>query len=58
MSFLKTSIIITRDDFKSEYWFSDVLGYPEFAVVGELGSDYGKYPWFLLLLFLHLSLAI
>ena len=39
MSFLKSSIIIMRCDFKSESCFSGMLGYPELAVVGELGSD-------------------
>jgi hypothetical protein len=42
MSFLKSSIIIKRSDFRSESCFSGVLGYPGFAMVGELGSDYGK----------------
>jgi hypothetical protein len=39
ISFLKFSIIIMRCYFKSESWFSGVLGYPGLAVVGELGSD-------------------
>jgi hypothetical protein len=39
MSFLKSSIIIMRCDFKSESCFSQVLGYPRLAVVGELGSN-------------------
>ena len=42
MSFLKSSIIIMRYDFKSESCFSGVLGYPGLAVVGELGSDDAK----------------
>ena len=42
MSFLKSYIIIMRCDFKSESCFSGVLGYPELAVVGELGSDNAK----------------
>ena len=42
MSFLKSSIIIMRCDFKSESCFSGVLGYPGLAVVGELGSDDAK----------------
>ena len=31
-----------------------VLGYPDFAVVGELASDVAKSNWFLLLMFLSL----
>jgi hypothetical protein len=31
-----------RYDYKSEVCFSDVLGYPEIAVVGVLVSDDGK----------------
>jgi hypothetical protein len=31
-----------RCDFKSESCFSCVLGYPGFAMVGELGSDDAK----------------
>jgi hypothetical protein len=58
MSFLKSSIIIMRCDFKSEFWFSGVLGYPGIAVVGELGSNDAKYLWFLLLMFLLLPLTI
>jgi hypothetical protein len=42
MSFLKSSIIIMRCDFTSESLFSGVLGYPGYAVVGELGSDDAK----------------
>jgi hypothetical protein len=44
--------------FISESCFSDVLRYPTLAVVGELGSDDPKQPWFLLLMFLPLPLAI
>ena len=57
MSFLKSSIIIMRCDFKSEFCFSGVLGYPGLTVVGELGSDGAKKPWFLLLTFLLLPFA-
>jgi hypothetical protein len=32
--------------------------YPGLAMVGEFGSDDAKQPWFLLLLFLCLPLAI
>jgi hypothetical protein len=39
MFFLKSSIIIMRSDFRSESYFSGVLGYPGLAMVGELGSD-------------------
>jgi hypothetical protein len=42
MSFLKSSFIINRCDFKSESYFSGVSGYPGFAVVGELVSDDAK----------------
>ena len=58
MSFLKSSIIIIRCDFKIESCFSSALGYPRLAVVGELGSDDAKYPQFLLLAFLCLPLAM
>jgi hypothetical protein len=47
-----------RCDFKSESCFSSVLGFPGFAVVRELGSDDAKWPWFLLLMSLHLPLDI
>ena len=36
---------------------SDVLGYPELALVGELGSDGAKLHWCLLIKFLHLPFA-
>ena len=39
MSFLKSSIIIMRYDFKSESCFAGVLGYAGIAMVDELGSD-------------------
>jgi hypothetical protein len=42
MSFLKSSIIVMRHDFKSESCCSRVLGYPGLAVVEELGSDDSK----------------
>jgi hypothetical protein len=42
--------------FKTKSCFSGVLGHPGFAVVGELGSDGAKQPWFLFLMFLFLSL--
>jgi hypothetical protein len=35
-----------------------MLGYSVVALVGELGSDDLKYPWFLLLMFLPLLIAI
>jgi hypothetical protein len=42
MSYLKSSIISMRYDFKLESCFSDVLGYPGLAVVGVLSSDDAK----------------
>jgi hypothetical protein len=39
MSFLKSSIITMRYDFKSEFFFYGVLAYPGLALIGELGSD-------------------
>jgi hypothetical protein len=42
ISYLKSSIIIMRCDFKSESCFSVVLGYPGLAVVGELDSEGAK----------------
>ena len=42
----------------NESCFSRVLGYPGLAVVGELGYNDAKYPWFLLLMFLPLSVTI
>jgi hypothetical protein len=56
MSFLKSSIIIMRCDFTSESYF-DVLQYPGLTLVGELGSE-AKLPWFLLVIFLPVPLAI
>jgi hypothetical protein len=35
-----------------------VMGYPVITVVEELGSDDAKHPWFLLLRFVCLPLAI
>jgi hypothetical protein len=35
-----------------------MLGYPGFAVLGELGSDVAKLPWFLLARFLCLPFTI
>lgn len=59
MSFLKSCmIVIMRCGFKSESCFSAVLGYPGLAVVEELDSEDAKWPWFLLLRFLHLPLDI
>jgi hypothetical protein len=42
MSFLMSSIIIMRNDFRSEYCFSGVMVFPGLAMVGELGSDDAK----------------
>ena len=39
---LKASIIFMRWEFRSEYCFSGVLGYPWLDVVEELGSDVAK----------------
>jgi len=58
MSCLKSSNIIMSCEFKPKSCFSCVLGYPGLALVGELGSDDAKWPWFLLLRFLPLPLAI
>jgi len=55
---LKSSSIIMSCDFKSKRCFYGVLGYPGIAMVGELDSVYAKWPWFLLLMFLPLPLAI
>jgi len=49
MFFLKSFNILLSFDFKSKSCFSGLLGYPGLAVVGELGSDGVKRPWFLLL---------
>jgi hypothetical protein len=58
MSFLKSSIGVMRQDFKSESCFSGVLGYPEFDLVGVLGYDDAKLSWFLLIRFLLLPFTI
>ena len=58
MSFLKSSIIIMRSDFRSISCFSGVMVYPGLAMVQELGSEDAKLSWFLLLLFLFLPPAI
>ena len=39
MSFLKSSIIIMRSDFRSKSCFSSGMVYPGFAMVGELCFD-------------------
>jgi hypothetical protein len=57
MSFLKSPIIFMKWEFRSEFWFIGVLGYPGFAVVRELGSDVAKSNWFLLFMFLHLVIS-
>jgi hypothetical protein len=38
VSFLKSSIIVTRSDFIFESCFSGVMVYPRFAMVGEMDS--------------------
>jgi hypothetical protein len=45
-------------DFDSEPCFSGVLGYPELAEVGVLGSDENEWSWFLLVRYLRLPFAI
>ena len=47
-----------RYDFKSESYFSGVLGYPGLAIVGVLGSYDAMWSWFLLVSFLSLPFAI
>jgi hypothetical protein len=41
--------------FRSESCFIGVLGYPGIALVDEVGSDFAKSIWFLLLMFLCLT---
>ena len=61
MSFLKSSTSIIRYDFKPEFCFSDVLGYPELAVVGVLGSDVAEWSFFsvsmIMFAFCHLVIS-
>ena len=47
-----------RYDFKSEYCFLNMLGYPQLTVVGVLGSDDAQWSCFLLARFLSLPFAI
>ena len=42
MSFSMSSVIIMRNEFRSESCFSSVIVYPGLAMVGELGSDDAK----------------
>jgi hypothetical protein len=42
MSFLKSSIIIMRSDFRFMSCFSGVMVYSGLAMVGAFGSDYAK----------------
>jgi hypothetical protein len=42
MSVLKSSIIIMRSDIRSNSYFSSVMVYPRFVMVGELSSDDAK----------------
>jgi hypothetical protein len=42
MSFLKSSIIIMRSDFRFRSCFSGVMFYTRLAMVGELNSDDAK----------------
>ena len=57
---LTSSISKMRCDFKSQKssYFSDVMEYVGFAVVGELGSDGAMLSWFLLVMMFHLPFAI
>jgi hypothetical protein len=57
MSLLMSSFIIMRYDCKCKSYVSVVLGHPGLAVVGELGSDHAKYPWFLALASHHLVIS-
>ena len=54
---LRASFIFMRWDFSLESCFSDVLGYPGHALIGELGSDDGKLHLDLLLIFLSLHMV-
>ena len=58
MSFLMSSTITMRSDFRSESYFSSVIVYPGLAMMVELGSDDAMFLWFLLLMFLCLPPAI
>jgi hypothetical protein len=58
LSSLRFSIIFVRWDFRSESYFSGMLGYPGFAVVGKLGSESANWPWTVLCMFLSLPLTI
>jgi hypothetical protein len=42
ISFLKSSFIIKRSDFRSMFCFSGVMVYPGLVMVGEFGSDDAK----------------
>ena len=43
---------------KSESFFYGVFGFPGLTVVDDLDSEDANWPWFLLLMFLPLHLAI
>jgi hypothetical protein len=47
MPFLKFFTSIMRYDFRSEFCFLGVLGYPGLAVLGVLGSGVAQWSWFL-----------
>ena len=61
MSFLKSSIILMRSDFRSESCFFSVMVYPGLSMVGELGSDdqvtVVSVAYVLMLAFCHLIIA-
>jgi hypothetical protein len=58
MPFFKSPTRIIRHQFKSESYFTGVLGYPGLTVVGVLGSDDVEWFWFLLVRFFCLLFAI
>jgi hypothetical protein len=47
-----------RYDFKPDFYFSGLLGYPGLAVVGILDSDDAEWSWCLLVIFLCLPFSI
>ena len=58
ISSLKDSIIFMRKDFRTDSWFSGMLVYLAFVVVGQLVSDDAHKFWFLLLMVLYLLFTI
>ena len=51
-------LLKVKSEFRSESCVKGMSGYPGLTVVGELGSDVAVSNWFLLLMFLNLSLTI